>query len=61
MKFAKVRLKATEIMTARAIYVAEKGQHFQTSERGQAWELWQDEPELRFIRKWPRSAVLMYR
>lgn len=39
-------------------YEASKGQHFQESERGQAWELWQDTPEMRLVKRFPKKRVM---
>ena len=45
-----MKLTASQITTARCVYIAGKDQQWIKTENGKSWELWQLEP-LRFIKR----------
>jgi hypothetical protein len=59
-RFLKSGEKPKSIMVASGTwYEAAKGQHFQESERGQSWELWQDGEWPRLLKRFPKTRVLI--
>ena len=59
-KYIKTGEKPREIVTANGDHhVAGKGQFFQESERGQAWELWQGGGLPMLIKRFPKRRVMI--
>lgn len=63
-KFLKTGVKPKAITCANGDTIeAGEGQFFQESERGQAWELWEERPEpgmgVRFVERFPKRRVLI--